>query len=183
MTEQASPNDEAGTPGYPVDTPGYPVPETEAAVPAPSDAGGDRFHLKRFLEPREAAKLVLSDQPIAHEGKAGWAVERATGRAVWLSGERQYDVMARSPGAVRDEPGLSDVPAHGGLPSPAPADTELERDTSGSRRKRVQIGLKLSFEQADELEEAAELFGVSRTTLARLLVVRGAREIVDRAKG
>jgi hypothetical protein len=36
--------------------------------------------------------------------------------------------------------------------------------------------------EADELEEAAELFGVKRTTLARLLVVRGAREILARAR-
>ena len=107
--------------------------------------------LDRFLHPRDAARLIASDQPIAHEGKAGWAVERATQRAIWIGGSPQWDV--------------------------------LERAASESGRKRVQIGLKLSYEQADELEDAAELFGVSRTTLARLLVVRGAREIVERAKG
>jgi hypothetical protein len=86
------------------------------------------------------------------------------------------------PGAVRDEPGLTDLPAHGGLPDPAPGDGELV-DRAEGMRKRVQIGLKLSLEQAEELEEAAEMFGVSRTTLARMLVVRGAREIVGRARG
>jgi hypothetical protein len=126
---------------------------------------------------------MTADQPIAHDGKAGWAVERDTGRAIWLSGTPQYEVMSRSPRAVRDEPGLTDLPAHGGLPDPAPGAAELEREASDAKRKRVQIGLKLSLPQADELEEAAHRYGVSRTTLARMLVVRGAREILDRAKG
>jgi hypothetical protein len=44
------------------------------------------------------------------------------------------------------------------------------------------MGLKLAPAQAADLDRAAELFGVSRTTLARMLVMRGAREIVARAK-
>jgi hypothetical protein len=147
------------------------------------DGGGEGqpLDLERFLEPSDAAKLMASDQPVAHDGKAGWAVERSTGKAIWIDGEMQYEVMNRMPGARRDEPGLTDFPEHGGLPTPAPADAELRSDACGARHKRVQIGLKLSFEQAEDLEAAAELFGVARTTLARLLVVRGVREILGRA--
>lgn len=181
-------------PGYPPDTPGYPDEDVEAAAETPSEpergpdppegAGGGEMvqgvDVTRFLPPRDAVRWSASDQPIAHDGKAGWAVERATGKAVWLSGEPQYDVMNRPFGALRDEPGLTHVPAHGGLPEPAPTHEVLASSTKEARRKRVQIGLKLTRSQAAELEQAAELFGVTRTTLARLLVVRGACEIVER---
>jgi len=141
------------------------------------------FDYERFMDPREVAKqrLLTADQPIAHDGKGGWAVDRSTGTAEWMGGEMQWDVMMREPYSKRDEPGLVDVPEHGGLPSPAPPDGEIARMSDNEARRRVQIGLKLSLDQADELGRAAELFGVTRTTLARLLVVRGAREIVGRA--
>ena len=137
---------------------------------------------ERFLAPRDSAKLIPSDQPVAHDGKEGWAVERATGRARWLSGSPQTEVMMRQPGAIRDEPGLTDFPVQGGLPDPAPATAELRATAAESRRKRVQIGLKLTPVQATELDDAAAALGITRTTLARVLVVRGAREIVARAK-
>ena len=178
-----------GSPGYPVDTPGYPNenleglhdPGAEGESADEDYAESHPIDLERFLEPREAAKLMAPDQPVAHDGKAGWAVERTSGRAIWISGTPQYDVMGRLPGVPRDEPGLTDFPEHGGLPMPAPPAAELKSEARRERRKRVQIGLKLSFDQAEELEAAAELFGVTRTTLARLLVVRGAREILGRS--
>lgn len=195
-TESGLPNHEVGTPGYPPDTRGYPNQDSERpSVPA-SPGRNERedkeeqegtenavpaLDLERFLKPREAAKLMAADQPVAHDGKAGWAVERATGRAIWIPGTPQYEVMARNPGARRDEPGLTDFPEHGGLPTPAPDSEELRSEARRERRKRVQIGLKLSLDQAEDLEAAAELFGVTRTTLARLLVVRGAREILERS--
>ena len=172
--ETASRDREPGSPGYPTDTPGYP--DSASTDPLPRE-----FDAERFLSPREALKLIPPDQPVAHDGKAGWGVERATGRAIWISGAPQYDVLNRMPGVLRDEPGLTDFPAHGGLPAPAPADGELRSEADRERRKRVQIGLKLSFDQAEDLEAAAELFGVTRTTMARLLVVRGAREILERS--
>ena len=138
------------------------------------------------MNPREVVRLRLlaSDQPIAHDGKAGWAVELATQNAVWLPGETQWEVMARGPGAPRDEPGLSDVPEHGGLPAHERVvemeTAELEYE-AWRKTRRIQVNLKLAVEQAEMLDEAAELFGASRTTLARMLVVRGAREIVGRA--
>jgi hypothetical protein len=169
-----------GSPGYPADTRGYPDRESEDlfATDEPWE-----LDLERFLEPREAARMISSDQPIAHEGKAGWAVERSTQRAIWIGGATQWDVLGREPGAPRDEPGLTDLPADGGFGSPAPAPETIRRHASEVDRKRVQVGLKLSLAQAAELDEAAELFGATRTTLARILVVRGAREIVARAKG
>jgi hypothetical protein len=190
-SDTTSSSEETGTHGYPKGTPGYPNGENEDGARGaddPSDAGvaasdpSGGIDLDRFLPPREAVKLFTSDQPIAHDGKAGWAVERATQRAIWLSGTPQYDVMTRSPGAPRDEPGLSDFPAHGGLPESAPSEAAIRKEANEAARKRVQIGLKLSPAEASELEEAADAFGVTRTTLARMLVVRGAREIVARAR-
>lgn len=177
-----------GSEGYRIGTAGYPERENEQCEESRplADISEPFIDLDRFIEPREVARLRLisSDQPIAHDGKAGWAVERMTMNAVWIAGEGQWEVMARSPQAPRDEPGLTDVPEHGGLPvpwssrPPTPADVEYE-----ARRKarRVQVGLKLTPEQAEILDAAAALFGASRTTLARLLVVRGAREIVAKA--
>ena len=80
---------------------------------------------------------------------------------------------------------MTDFPQHGGLPEPAPADDTVVRETRPRRGRGsdAQIGIRLSIEQAEELEEAAEMFGVARTTLARMLIVRGAREIVERARG
>ena len=171
-----------GTQGYPPDTRGYPDEDLEDSRETAGEEAWE-LDLERFLEPREAAKLIASDQPVAHEGKAGWAVERSTQRAVWISGETQWDVIAREPGTPRDEPGLTDLPAHGGFGEAAPAEGAIRRHVAEASRKRVQLGLKLSRSQAAELDAAAELFGVPRTTLARMLVVRGAREIVERSRG
>ena len=185
-SDRTTPNHNLGSRGCPVDTPGYPNDDSEDPNGSEATAGdqatsGHPLDLRRFLEPRVAAKQLASDQPIAHDGKAGWAVERSTGRAIWIGGTPQWEVMNRRPGAPRDEPGLTDFPADGGLPAAAPGDAALADEARRSRRKRVQIGLKLSLEEGEELEAAAELFGVRRTTLARLLVVRGAREILGRS--
>ena len=173
------PDCDVGTRGYPADTPGYPDEEPDAL----SSGDPEELDLERYLEPREAAKHFPSDQPVAHEGKAGWAVERGTGRAIWIGGEMQFDVLNRLPGAVRDEPGLTDVPHHGGLPDPRVDHEELRDEERRGRRRRVQIGLKLTPDQANDLEEAAAVYNLTRTTLARLLVVRGVREILARAQG
>ena len=189
--EEALSNQDSGTPGYQSSTPGYPNADSEPSLPVPSadddeDEDEDEevpydLDLEIHLPPREAAKYFASSQPVAHDGKAGWAVVRADGRAVWIGGETQFDVMMRGYGAPRDEPGLTDLPAGGGLPDPAPPVAALEADAAGARARRVQINLKLAPGDAAELERAAELFGVPRTTLARILVNRGAREILDRA--
>ena len=182
-----------GTEGYPevaeavpVDTEEYP--ESDKEDPWPLD-------LERYMDPKEVARrrMLATDQPIAHDGKGGWAVEISSGRAVWITGETQWEVMAREPGTPRDEPGLTDVPRQGGPPkSPAstlglPAQGSDLPDALAYEKKRsksrVQIGLKLTLEQGEDLVRAADLFGVPRTTLARLLVVRGAREILGGASG
>jgi hypothetical protein len=177
--ERADRERELGTQGYPSGTRGYPDRDPERCDRAPDDLD-QGIDITRFLPPREAARFLPSDQPVAHDGKAGWALERGTRRAIWLPGEIQYDVLNRLPGAPRDEPGLTDVPAHGGLPDPAPSEDALRSHAREADRKRVQIGLKLTTSQAADLERAAELFGMTRTTMARLLVVRGASEILAR---
>jgi hypothetical protein len=50
------------------------------------------------------------------------------------------------------------------------------------RRRRVftrQVCVRLSFGQFGELDEAAEIYGVARSTMARILVRRGARAVVE----
>lgn len=195
-TESNPPKDFGGTPEYladtqgpPADTAGYPEKETEHG--AHDDAVNEpetEWHLDLdiYLEPREVAdrKLVANNWAIAHDGKEGWAYNRKTGKLDYIKGEPQWDVVARDPYEPRDEPGLTDLPAEGGLPSHVAAETVTgEAGLSDLReRRRVQIGLKLSRDQAAELEQAAELFGLKRTAMARLLVVRGAREIVAKAE-
>ncbi|CAN5220087.1 hypothetical protein BH24ACT23_BH24ACT23_09950 [soil metagenome] len=181
----SSPDDrscgDSGSAGYSADTGGYPILDSEGVVPGSPEAW--ELDLECFQDPREVVRLRLftSDQPIAHDGKAGWAVERETGKAVWIDGEPQLEVMTRSPGAPRDEPGLTDLPAHGGLPEPADTRELAAPLSDADDRRRVQIGLKLTLAQGRELDAAAEVFGVRRTTLARLLVVRGVREILRRS--
>jgi hypothetical protein len=72
-----------------------------------------------------------------------------------------------------------------------PTDVQLPPDAAppqpqSPERKRVrQLGLKLAIEDYDQLAAAAEAYGVTPTTLARMLVRRGARAMlrVDRAEG
>ncbi len=129
-----------GTPGYPTDTPGYPrfVEGGDGLSEDGADGGVDEwiFDYERFMNPREVAKqrLLTADQPIAHDGKGGWAVDRSTGTAEWMGGEMQWDVMMREPYSKRDEPGLVDIPEHGGLPSPAPPDGEIARMSDNEAR-------------------------------------------------
>jgi hypothetical protein len=50
------------------------------------------------------------------------------------------------------------------------------------RRRRVfsrQVCVRLSFGQFGELEHAAELYGVATSTMARILVRRGARAVLE----
>jgi hypothetical protein len=50
------------------------------------------------------------------------------------------------------------------------------------RRRRVftrQVCVRLSFGQFSELEQAAEIYGVAHSTMARILVRRGARAVIE----
>lgn len=136
-----------------------------------------------YLPPKETAAMVPARIPVAHDGRAGVAADRATGRLVDLPGEIQWEVLALGDFVTRRiEPAFTDSPAHGGLPDPS----VIAQGVNGvveRERRRVQIGLKLSPADARLLDEAACCVGVTRTTLARMLVVTGAREIAARAPG
>jgi hypothetical protein len=57
-----------------------------------------------------------------------------------------------------------------------------ELDEGRDRRRRTytrQVGIRLSHSQYEELDRAADLYGVAPGTMARMLVRRGARAILD----
>jgi hypothetical protein len=59
---------------------------------------------------------------------------------------------------------------------------ELAEGRDPARRPKLayrQVGVKLSWSQYRELRHAAELYGVTPTTLARMLINRGARSILE----
>jgi hypothetical protein len=59
---------------------------------------------------------------------------------------------------------------------------EGEIDEGRDRRRRTftrQVGIRLSHNQYAELSRAADLYGVAPGTMARMLVRRGARSILD----
>jgi len=63
-------------------------------------------------------------------------------------------------------------------PPPGPREPSEDRD----RRRRIytrQVCIRLAPEGFAELSRAAELYGVAPTTMARMLVTRGAKSILD----
>ena len=63
-------------------------------------------------------------------------------------------------------------------PSPGPGEPNEDRD----RRRRIftrQVCIRLAPEGYGELSRAADLYGVAPTTMARMLVSRGARAVLD----
>jgi hypothetical protein len=66
-----------------------------------------------------------------------------------------------------------------------PPEATPPRPVSRDRRSVRQLGLKLSLEDYDQLAAAADAYGVTPTTLARMLVRRGVRAMLraDRAEG
>ena len=57
-----------------------------------------------------------------------------------------------------------------------------EPDEGRDRRRRIftrQVGIRLSPDQYGELSRAADLYGVAPGTMARMLVKRGSRAVLD----
>jgi hypothetical protein len=78
--------------------------------------------------------------------------------------------------AGRSQPGRMDPPGEW-LPGGSLADGR-----EPARRPKLayrQVGVKLSWSQYRELQHAAELYGVTPTTLARMMVNRGTRAILE----
>jgi hypothetical protein len=158
-----------------LDTGPEPVAE-DAPEPA---AGGERPRMEPgcdpdpevYLEPDEAAKLVPSVYPLAHAGKGGFAVERATGRAVYVSGEIQWDVLrdGRRPRSSVPTPRIAD-----GRDRPMPRRPPRHPDV-----RSEQINIRLNRADREAVRRAARLYGVAPTTLCRILIQRGVTAILD----
>jgi hypothetical protein len=168
---------------YGSDSERYPSSEDPPPVPpeagAGSGAGGDRPRVQPgcdpdpdvYLDPEEAAKLVPSVYPIAHAGKGGFAIERDTGRAVYVSGEIQWDVLrdGRRPRSSVPTPRIAD-----GSDRPMPRRPPRHPDV-----RSEQINIRLNRADREAVRRAARLYGVALTTLCRILIQRGVTAILD----
>ena len=66
------------------------------------------------------------------------------------------------------------------LPGEALGEVDIRNDDrEGGRRKDARVTVRMTSQQFSRLERAAELNGVAPTTMARMLINRGARSIVD----
>ena len=97
--------------------------------------------------------------------------------------EREEEARPRKHRVEGEKPGAMD-PASGWLEADdfaAPlADGEI--DEGRDRRRRTytrQVGIRLSHSQYAELSHAADLYGVAPGTMARMLVRRGSRSVLD----
>jgi hypothetical protein len=107
------------------------------------------------------------------------AVARALARM-----EAEAAKQPRKQPIVLGEPATDMDPPSGWLgvddfETPVPGD---EPNEDRDRRRRVftrQVGIRLSPEQYAELSRAAEIYGVAPGTMARMLVKRGSRAVID----
>jgi hypothetical protein len=95
-----------------------------------------------------------------------------------------YEAFALSARKVRSE---KEQAAAAGLPGPDDLDkeralpdeeTRFSRDAWGGRGN-PQVSIRLRPHDFERLDRAAELYGVRRTTLARMMVIRGVKAILD----
>ena len=106
---------------------------------------------------------VLAKAAAEREGK-----EAARPRKHRLEGEKPWDM---DPASGWLEPDDFEAPL---------ADGEI--DEGRDRRRRTytrQVGIRLSHSQYGELNHAADLYGVAPGTMARMLVRRGSRAVLD----
>jgi hypothetical protein len=54
-----------------------------------------------------------------------------------------------------------------------------EYELPPARKDYKQVGVRLSWEQYGALERAAKIYGVAPTTMARMLIKRGAEAVVE----
>ncbi len=67
-------------------------------------------------------------------------------------------------------------PRGGWLPGHVLADGDGEREPA--KRDARQVNVRLGWWQYDELRKAADIYGVTPTTMARMLIKRGSRSIL-----
>ncbi len=152
----------SGTDGYPSGTDGYP------AHPAPPS-------MRSSLGPAEGVQPNADDRP----------EENAEGEEPYWSGfespEAYFDHILAERAKVQKY--LEPPPRRRPVPAPDfPGGDEIAGSGGLVRRQAAvrQVGVKLRLVDYDLLAQAAELCGVAPSTLARMLVRRGAQAIIDR---
>jgi len=128
-------------------------------------------------DPDEQLEFELEDSTVSGDYWSAQGYESE--EDFWAELKRQYadDPLAASVlGISIDAEAVPDVgvPELSEIPSPA-----LERELSVRRGFR-QVGIKLRPDDYDALATAAEMYGITPTTLARILTARGARELAER---
>ena len=128
-------------------------------------------------DPHEQLEFELEDSTSSDDYWTSQGYESE--EEFWADLKRQYadDPLAASIlGISVDAEEVPDVgvPELSEISSPA-----LERELS-IRRGFRQVGIKLRPDDYDALAIAAEMHGITPTTLARILTARGARELAER---
>ena len=149
-----------GTDGYPSGTDGYPVdPATPSVRSSLGPAEGDqRHHDDQPEEEAEAPYWAGFDSPEAYFDHI--EAERAKVQKYLEPGPRRRAVPAP------DFPGGDEIAGSEAL--------------AGHQAAVRQVGVKLKSVDYDLLVQAARLYGVAPSTLARMLVRHGAQAIVNR---
>jgi hypothetical protein len=152
-----------GTDGYPDGTDGYPVSDHRTdGYPACTDG-----------------HLVSDEGP----GADPWADLFAWTSEEYPSTEAFIDRILEERAKLQGEPIDRRPPPT--LPAPSPPGAELADlpRPQGRPSAARQVGIKLTHADYELLAEAAELYGVAPSTLARMLVRRGAHAVVARGDG
>ncbi|MDP9227654.1 MAG: hypothetical protein M3M99_01215 [Actinomycetota bacterium] len=95
-------------------------------------------------------------------------------------GRDPYQVLAEAQDDARTR--KERLYARGFLPTEEQLLAELEGDVSEESRRRAvsrQVGVRLQQKQWDRLRLVAEWSGVTPTTMARILIGRGAKAVID----
>jgi hypothetical protein len=131
----------------------------------------EEFDPAIHLDPDEAAVRIGPGMPVAREGLAGFAIERATDRMVHVMGEVQWDVLADGPTRR----------SRSQLPSPTVPGAKVlgEVDAPRWERRPAQVNVRFTVSERERLGAAADVYGLRPATLARLLVNRGTLAIVE----
>lgn len=150
-----------GTPGYPPGTEGYPRGENgRAGVDAGSTVGGG--------DPTDTPEGP-------RRGDAYW-------RSLGFSSQREFnEALERDQRRIGEKwRGRRGAPAVPTAPMPGDEIADVPR----ARRKPLrQVGIKLRPDDYEALARAARLYGARPTTLARLLVNRGVRAVLEAERG
>lgn len=175
---------DVASPGYQGDSPGYQDREDDAidvaGEPQERPSGWDP---EVHIDPEEARERlgVTHGVPVAGPGLAGMAIERRTGKMLHVGGRVQWEVLAEPLlGPTADQQRWSNDAADRAAQDLA-EDAEALREEVGRAprgRRPWQVNVRLDDREREVVDSAARLCGVPRTTLARVLLLRGSEAIL-----